>query len=534
MIEKHNDQPHSLKIIMINFDEATHLLQAPHGARYECLRRVLCLLTRTKLWSAFLSTNSAVETFAPKTLKDNSDRTSLGKLQSFPPFTAFQTNIHADELEKNQQLRLVDLGEVKHLAKYGRPLWNSYVWFSAWQILPFVEKKLLNGESFSPAKENHIFSVLSFRICLNPMANEKSLELCRNSVNESLRVLVDVDHENRFLDTVTISEPLVSFVAAKLLNTLAEKAHWPAHWPKALERMTDQLLSGGKVQKGDCGEILSRVILILSYDMAISSLRPLPDPAYSPPLKVRDFLRCLLAIDPSELTMDSIFKLSENQQQRRTRTRKTHSIIENPRDLFDGHVNFNHFASTNTALQKDTFKDLLLRLFKQHVALQLSFNQQYNWDILIPVCLGPETEILKKEDFTAILVQVKCRDTPSQVSMTQGYSDFFKNSEPVLLILMELGLPVRQKEPVISWDYQAPKSMTNPHVAAITVRGLSEKAYTVAQTPRLKEQMHNLHRQTVPVNEPKGTAQKIKAQLKSFQFHTVDRTEGEVSDSDVS
>jgi hypothetical protein len=150
-------------------------------------------------------------------------------------------------------------------------------------------------------------------------------------------------------------------------------------------------------------------------------------------------------------------------------------------NFFRGYLNFNHFALTKDALDSDTTKDLLLRLFWKHSALQLFSNQPY-WDILIPVYCGTTTETLKKENFSAILIQIKNRETETTVALKQEYTGFFHDGEGVLFIHMELGLDASRSKETPTRHHRQYLGVKSPYVAAITVRGLSEAAYLLWET----------------------------------------------------
>jgi hypothetical protein len=421
--------------LVVVFDEASSLLKEPGGirsARYVALNRIMSCLREYRIWFFIISTESQVGTIIPP---DNAERTNDSaedpslrfaygldtQLKRIPPFLAFQLNIEdirrmqyptQDELGKS----LSDFGKPKHMAMFGRRLWYAYI-DDPEQMNKLAKVKLIGGVqkgTYIPHNEHHVFAALSFRLSLDAsLHNLKAIPLIRTAINSHMRVAMSIDQDTGTIGTLAPSEPILAKAAMEYLCS-------GINWSVSIDTLARELLEKGLVEKGLKGELYARLVLTLAHDWVRcrqgqqvsgeddgeldqetnsgGGIHQESDPDFRPKFMksftVRAFLEALYAnANGHKSTMKIDLKILE------------------------ARMNFTHFATTRENLCPEVLSDLLVDLLRRGAALQLA-PAQPKYDILIPIYLGKEDEVLEPSKCSCIVVQVKNRiktTTPGKI-----------------------------------------------------------------------------------------------------------------------
>ena len=110
--------------------------------------------------------------------------------------------------------------------------------------------KLTNYAKFNASSRDHIFAVLSQRLCLRPvLTGREALELTDRSVSHHLRLLTDISSDLRRFKTDLPSEPILVLAAQECLSTEG------ATWAKVLGTLSKDLFGAGLVEKGLVSEL---------------------------------------------------------------------------------------------------------------------------------------------------------------------------------------------------------------------------------------------------------------------------------------
>ncbi len=184
--------------------------------------------------------------------------------------------------------------------------------------------KLRNGEPFKAKNKDHVFAVLSQRLCLEPvLATAEAIELADRSVAHHMRLLTDFSTDyNRFY-THSPSEPILVMGSIDILYDDSE----PDRLQHVLDTLSRNLCGERLVEKGILGELGARKLLLIARDFAA------PHPRshalnYLKPVPLLDFLHTLFGKD--------IFTGSDKP--------KFDKAFGN------AHVNFTHWISTQDSM----------------------------------------------------------------------------------------------------------------------------------------------------------------------------------------
>jgi hypothetical protein len=478
--EGHDGLPH----LLIAIDEASTLLEIDGGQTYTALRRALSMISTFPVWTVFLSTNGQIEAAVKPAVKDASLRVADGLTIRPPPFIGFDTDVHERERlqDRKELLKPMNLySTLPHMIAFGRPLWAILSAKPYDRARFLVTTKLLSGTGDYDAEDiDHAFAVLGFRLSLEPSMNDThSTTLARTAVDLHLRMLVSVGSQNGTFQTATPSEPIVADAASHLLNGNS------GAWQRSLQTVTNQLLSKGRIVKGERGELFSRMLCVLARDFALQdAYRPdytTTTPgngqiASARPFSCFAFLTAMLG-DNLEAALNFAAKTAGNPNP--PRIRKTDKTFIGPVDfksfLHKALVNFNHISTTSASLSTTNVKQLLIQLLRQHSALQLAPNQQW-WDLLIPMYLGDPNENLDPTRVSALVIQVKNRRNPKAVLTGQEHHKFFGIREAHYVHLhLELGAPGNVSMTSESRFRRLQKSV----VFELTVKGADATAFPV-------------------------------------------------------
>jgi len=122
--------------IIMYFDESHTLFHLPlrdRSSRYAALCRALDNMSKTKIFSLFLSTNSNLSRYAPPRDQAFSSRTS-GADGLRAPFTELPFDCHPDFPISQGQYTLATSGKLSFLSQFGRPLFVHAIQLAACQF----------------------------------------------------------------------------------------------------------------------------------------------------------------------------------------------------------------------------------------------------------------------------------------------------------------------------------------------------------------------------------------------------------------
>jgi hypothetical protein len=174
------------------------------------------------------------------------------------------------------------LKSITHLSSYGRPLCAVLVYYREgslfeirWRshlmaderldIIDLAACKLTNGTLFNPAEQDHVFAILSHRICIDPiLASSEAVALADRSVACHMRILTGISPNGQTFYTYSPSEALLTLGAIHEIY----KTKNTGLWSGILETFSRHLCSAGLVEKGLLGELASRVLFIIARDFS--------------------------------------------------------------------------------------------------------------------------------------------------------------------------------------------------------------------------------------------------------------------------
>jgi hypothetical protein len=124
--------------------------------------------------------------------------------------------------------------------------------------------KLTCGLGFDAKDKDHVFAVLSQRLCLEPiLVASEAVALADRSVANHMRLITGISNDRRIFHTYSPSEPILALGAVDILYQEAER------WGQVLNTFTKDLLcSAVLVEKGLACELAARILLLLARDFA--------------------------------------------------------------------------------------------------------------------------------------------------------------------------------------------------------------------------------------------------------------------------
>jgi hypothetical protein len=148
------------------------------------------------------------------------------------------------------------------LAQLPEKLENHY------DIVDLASLKLTCGLGFDAKDKNHVFAVLSQRLCLEPIpVASEAVALADRSVANHMRLITGISNDSRIFHTYSPLEPILALGAVDILYQEAERLG------QVLNTFTKDLLcSDGLVEKGLTGELAARILLLLARDFAAPKL----------------------------------------------------------------------------------------------------------------------------------------------------------------------------------------------------------------------------------------------------------------------
>ncbi len=194
-------------------------------------------------------------------------------------------------------------------------------------MIEVASDKLTNAAPFDPGNRDHVFAVLSQRLCIEPvLASSEAIQMADRSVAHHMRVVTGISDDRRTFYTYSPSEPILVLGAVKnLYSTEDEKC-----FAQVLDTFSMQLCSAGLVEKGLTGELCVRLLLLLARDFAAP---------------IDKHGRNLLKPVPLLTVIDTLFRNASW-----AKTPGHHS--EYKKAFGTAHVNFTHWVVTKDPLPK--------------------------------------------------------------------------------------------------------------------------------------------------------------------------------------
>src|SRR5436305_13134490 len=163
-------------------------------------------------------------------------------------------------------------------------------------------------------------------------------------------------------------------------------------------------------------------------------------------------------------------------------------------------MNFTHFTYTDVFLPDKTMSELIHMLLRQQQALQLAHGEPA-FDVLIPVYFGDLEHDFDPARTSAVVISVRNRGAASKLPLeAQHYKKFFHTNDPILCILMDLGVKNA------TTDVQGlPRRPSKQYVFGIHAEGAGVKTFGCLQDIALGEDASKaLLQQILEINDPRG------------------------------
>ena len=163
-------------------------------------------------------------------------------------------------------------------------------------MVKLAKAKLLMNKSFNSNNTDHVFTILSQRICLElTLANPEAISLADRSVANHMRLLTGVSNQRSVIHTHSPSEPILSLGAiSALYNAYEDGPLTPRTLGPVLTTFTKGLYKTGIINKGELGEVAARFLLIAARDFTAVKQE---DGDFLKPVRLLDVLDSLLCKD---------------------------------------------------------------------------------------------------------------------------------------------------------------------------------------------------------------------------------------------
>ena len=260
--------------------------------------------------------------------------------------------------------------------------------------------KLLGGpdHKYDPSNKNHVFAVMAARVNLDvAIANPRAYSFSADAVDAHLRVVMRIHLDPPTIETQALSEPIIARAASRLL---CDKSNT---WNPCLRTLHHELLSPGLLDAGPWGELAARYLMILAQDHLryVSTDRIDPNKMFT----VNHLLRSLL-------------------------NSAHHHILDHlDQDILGSWMNFSHFVSTLSWLDKDERPWVGCELLRRNAALQCA-RYQPDYDQYLPSYAGDIASDIDPEKVIHTFVQVKNQKKKSNPGKELGVH-VVEASEPI-------------------------------------------------------------------------------------------------------
>ena len=439
----------------IIFDEATALLQTPNPDSieyYRSLRRALSRLVGCKgLVAIFMGTSSFIKDYS-FFFKDDSTRKALKRLGEKEKLFVARPFVLAHSMDVFNEVILLDYDLIvktpaefqNNLIHFGRPLWSGY---GNWEDAKSLARTKLEMFGAHDAPLN----ALLVRICasVSPQGS-----FSNRLVQSGMATLLYVDENGEDCYSTYVAEPVLSGAARELLSNISR-------FQTSIELLTSYV-GRGFFQKGQAGELIARIILLLAMDKGGGSYK-----------KLKDFLADFAG---AEISNELDGKYSN--------------------DLLDGLLSFSQFISMDTLgfaendVKFRVTQDLLKEAFVRNVALILPIGTK-GADMIIPV-LKPDNTM------SCVAIQIKNLKYLDLISgqelksvlekLSPSYLGFLDLSSPISL--SPPSTPIVVEEPVVlSLSYHS--RVTRSKTSAVSSSPVDYVPLMIQFSPPLSSEMKN-------------------------------------------
>ncbi|KAK2464638.1 hypothetical protein APHAL10511_003331 [Amanita phalloides] len=318
-------------ISVMYFDEAHEL----DMQLWTFVRLVEHQLLSTKMWYAFMGTKSKITYYSPR--RENMHSLRLPRELAILPTPYFDLGFdqRAIDIARRKEPVSVSMGEmrtIEFISQYGRPIWGAHLPEGASEMVALASLKLLNGEAFRANNKDHVFAVLSQRLCLDPvMAASEAVNLADRSVAHYMRLLTGLSTNYDKSYTHSPSEPILVMGSSSILY--AKGKDCLGH---VLNTLSQDLCGAGLVDKGILGELGARTLLLIARDFA-ALVAPGP---FAPPFAAQRGLDLLMPV-PLLQFLCKLFGKANFTTYVEPKLNKAFS---------KAHVNFTHWISTRDSI----------------------------------------------------------------------------------------------------------------------------------------------------------------------------------------
>jgi hypothetical protein len=315
------------------------------------------------LFSLFLSTTGKISQFTSAVDEDLSKRVVEGTLVIIQPYTDLGFDPLANVMELDGPW---DLGRATHdsqICSLGRPLCvtllsvihYSYLWcydrFAARylegsetvrrEIFQFAVAKLLNADyTTKNLSVTQALACLSQRLPIEfNSTNYLSQEREREQVEGHMRVCLKIDAAFETMTTTSSSEPILSEAAYFVMQSGSLNA------PKALK----SVMEGFSISKGDRGEFLALLLLILARDATVG-----PPDELGRPIKGKRWFGL------ADFLYGHLFQ-EQDGSSRLVDAKSLRALRMLPKDFPNAHLHFSHFVKVHEYRAIDIDSLLLLQ-----------------------------------------------------------------------------------------------------------------------------------------------------------------------------
>ncbi|KAI5307048.1 hypothetical protein KEM56_005329 [Ascosphaera pollenicola] len=270
-------------LVVICIGEARFLLDSDQQSPFRSFGEAIAEVRSgySNLFSVLLDNTPRICNFLSSASADSSMNFSRNPEKVkllYPPIYALNT---FDVWTQDHTFECLDLNpsvqSLKQFFSFGMPLWGALLHAGSQlgKVHDLAREKMKSDET----KLNLISYIVDFRITSQAMNAEY--------VERHMRYIVSVDDSRQFLHTIQPSEPILADAA---LFSLAQTHHNDQlHALQALHAA----LSNGLVDVGDVGEMVAILILLFSYESALSRR----DISIFHPITVERFFRTLFSND---------------------------------------------------------------------------------------------------------------------------------------------------------------------------------------------------------------------------------------------
>lgn len=455
------------------FDEASSLLKIQSKNKetnnFHIMRKLLSKLKKN-IFVLFLDTFSSLSMFMPPTTLDVSARIAHQQMEVFEPIYLLPNwDIYLDETRIKT---INDTVKFENLCMYGRALWGSwleaksnsngkYYLINTSKLYTLAWQKLICCKKIESVDLNDILAILSTRL---GVIKPKSLSSCQNLVARNMAVSVYVNNKKDLFEISYPSEPILAEASAYLMHRIG------------YEKVVDSLLEcleSCLISKGEKGETISKLILLIAKDMAVDKSKVQEPLKYLDTTKVGVFLQSLYGkCEKNCGNVNNNWNCSSKNKNCCIQIIKEQ--IKNHSVLLNGLLNFNHFVRPKNYML-DT---MLMPALKRCAAYQCRQNEK-SIDFVIPVCINESNF----DSISALMIQVKLYHHPNKIRY-KSYVDYAFNYmskdfcylNGFLVLYMQLGEP-KNKKPFICSVLPKEQNEFTDYQAIIYTQGISSEIF---------------------------------------------------------